>query len=259
MAELDWGLGSYEHTAAQLASSSERVLDAARIEPGERVLDVACGTGNAALAAAARGAAVTGLDGAPRLLEVAADRAREAGVHAEWIHGDAGAALPFADGAFDAALSVFGVIFASDAPRAAAELDRVVRPGGRIVLTAWVDRGPLAAVMKASMAAAAEFAPAGAPPAPPRTDWSDADTLARLFGVRVCIEEHEMPFVAASPRAYVDEHTEHHPAWLSLNRALPAERYAALEDELVSILETANEDPDALRVSSPYVMVRIER
>lgn len=257
MAELDWGIGSYERTAAQLAVASERVIDAAAVEPAERLLDAACGTGNAALLAAARGAVVTGLDGAARLLEVAASRAREAGVQVEWVHGDLGA-LPFQAGAFDVAVSVFGVIFARDPAQAAAELERVVRPGGRIVLATWVDRGPLAEVTRASVAAMGRLASPGTPP-PARPDWGDPAALASLFTGRVRVDEQVMPFVARSPGDWVREQGEHHPGWISARAALGPEAYGALEEEMAGILAAATDDPSGLRVTSPYLVVRVER
>lgn len=255
---MDWGQGTYELTAAALAPVSEVVADAARIERGERVVDVACGTGNAALAAAARGARVSGLDAAERLIGVARERARTAGVEAEWTVGDA-TALPFADGAFDAAVSVFGVIFASDPGRAAAELERVVRPGGRIVVTSWFDRGPLAEVMHASMAAirAAQHDP---PPAADHFDWADRAAVAELFGgSELTTEERELEFRAASPAAWVQEQFEHHPAWRGAAALLEPEARAALEDDLVAILSRASTDRGAMRVKGPYLVLRAER
>jgi SAM-dependent methyltransferase len=111
----EWGLGSYEETARELEPAAEAAIAALELKPGERVLDVACGSGNAALLAAQAGALVSGLDGSPRLIGVAGERVPEG----SFVVGDA-AALPFEDGGFDAAVSVFGVIFASpaSAPRA---------------------------------------------------------------------------------------------------------------------------------------------
>ncbi|MGX6450091.1 class I SAM-dependent methyltransferase, partial [Patulibacter sp. S7RM1-6] len=153
---IDWGAGTYERTAAQLAEAAGRAVEAADLLPGDRLLDVGCGTGNAALLAAMRGAQVTGLDPSARLLEVAARRARAAGVEATWTAGDA-VDLPFADGAFDAVVSVFAVIFAPRPADAVAELVRVTAPEGRIVLTSWrPDSGVAAgsAVLRDALAAA---------------------------------------------------------------------------------------------------------
>src|SRR3954451_23320477 len=133
-----WGAGSYEDPAPEVAPAAEAAVAALALRGGERVLDVACGTGNAALVAGDAGAHATGVDSSPRLIEVARERVPGA----EFVHGDA-AALPFAVGAFDAAVSVFGVIFARPAERAVAEMARVVRPGGRVAITTWPPRGPV--------------------------------------------------------------------------------------------------------------------
>ncbi len=101
----DWGAGAYEHTAARIASAAGVAVDALAPERGEDVLDVGCGTGNAALLAAAAGARVTGVDPAARLLEVATERAAAEGVRARFVEGGA-EALPLGDASFDAAISV---------------------------------------------------------------------------------------------------------------------------------------------------------
>src|SRR3954453_13566746 len=117
-ARPDWGAGHYEHTAAQLQGAAVVVVDVAAPAEGEHVVDVGCGTGNASLLAAARGARVTGVDPAERLLAVARPLAGGRGPPAPFVSGEA-AALPVGDGEADLVLSVFGVIFAAD-PVAAA-------------------------------------------------------------------------------------------------------------------------------------------
>src|SRR5919199_2114132 len=133
---LDWGAGEYERTARELEPAAHHVVALAGVAPGERVLDLACGTGNAASEAARAGARVTGLDAAPRLIEVAEARAAAASLDIEFVVGDA-QDLPFGDGAFDCVLSVFGVIFVPDPPRAMNEILRVLAPGGRALISAW--------------------------------------------------------------------------------------------------------------------------
>jgi ubiquinone/menaquinone biosynthesis C-methylase UbiE len=154
-----WALGDFARAAAEQVLVGELLCRAIDIHPGQRVLDVAAGSGNAALAAARRGAAVTATDFVPQLLEAAARRAQAEGLDLETQEADA-QSLPFADGEFDVVLSTFGVMFAADQSRAAAELLRVCRPGGRIGLTAWTP----GSVMAATQAAAARFAPF--PPVP---------------------------------------------------------------------------------------------
>jgi SAM-dependent methyltransferase len=207
---IDWGDGEYEDTARQLEPVAEVLVRAAAIHPGEEVLDVACGTGNAALLAARGGGRVTGVDAAARLVEVARGRATEEGVEAKFETADA-AALPFGDGAFDVALSVFGVIFAAPAERAATELLRVVRPGGRIVLTSWAPEGPIHEAGR--LAAAAVAAAEGGEPQPPRTPgWGDPDVLRRWFApAAVAVRDEQLAFSAQSLELWLHEHHAHHP------------------------------------------------
>jgi ubiquinone/menaquinone biosynthesis C-methylase UbiE len=128
-----WDAGSYERTADRLQPAADVLVASLGLPAGARVLDVGCGTGNAALAAARADHDATGVDSAERLVAVARERATAEGLAAHFDVGDA-TALPYEDAAFDAAVSVFGVIFA-DPPAAAAELLRVTRPGGRVVFT----------------------------------------------------------------------------------------------------------------------------
>ena len=123
MSAFDWGIGRYEDTARPGRAAARVVVDAVAPAAGEHVADVGTGTGNAALLVAERGARVTGVDPAPRLLEVAREAAAGRGLDATFALGEA-ASLPLADGDADAVLSVFGVIFAPDAVAAAAELAR---------------------------------------------------------------------------------------------------------------------------------------
>jgi ubiquinone/menaquinone biosynthesis C-methylase UbiE len=139
---MDWSVGHYETTAAQLWPAAEVVVDRAAPGPGERVVDVGCGTGNAALLAAARGARVTGVDPAQRLLEVARQRAANDGVDATFVEGTA-SALPLGDASAEIVMSVFGAIFTDDPVAAGAEMARVTIPRGRIFLTAWMPQGPI--------------------------------------------------------------------------------------------------------------------
>lgn len=259
----DWDAGSYEITATQLAPASARAVEAAQIAPGERVLDLACGTGNAALLAAMRGAEVTGLDPAERLLEVAAGRARAAGIEITWTPGSA-TDLPFSDGAFDAVLSVFGVIFAVPAVDAVAELVRVTADDGRIVLTTWTASGAIAAgsgVLRRAIAETAVAAgPATAGPAP--RDWGDPEHVTELFaphGLVPRVERIPHVFEAVSPEAFADEWLDQHPMWLAARPLLGDDAYAALREPLVAALTAGNEDPSAFRATSEALLIRIDR
>ena len=135
-----WASGDFAVVAARIVLVAEHLCDTADLHAGWRVLDVATGSGNAAIAAARLGCSAVGVDYVPALLEVGRMRAAAEGLSVELLAGDA-EALPFADAAFDAVTSVFGSMFAPDHRQAAAELLRVCRPGGTIALASWTPDG----------------------------------------------------------------------------------------------------------------------
>jgi SAM-dependent methyltransferase len=135
--QATWSEGDFNVIALAVMPASEMLVSAIDVHGGERVLDVACGSGNAALVAARRNAVVTGIDYVPALIERARARAQAEGTSVDFREGDA-QALPFAADSFDVTLSVFGVMFAPEQPRAASELLRVTRKGGRIGLVNWM-------------------------------------------------------------------------------------------------------------------------
>jgi SAM-dependent methyltransferase len=131
-----WSFGDYPAMARLLEPVALTAVKQADIVSGQDVLDIACGDGNAALQAAARGARVTGVDYEPVLLDGAARRAEREGRTVTWIEGDA-VSLPVPSASADTVLSVLGIMYAQDQLAAANEVARVLRPGGRAVLTAW--------------------------------------------------------------------------------------------------------------------------
>lgn len=176
-----WALGDYAAVARELIPELGHVLvDACAIRPGQRVLDVAAGTGNVAIPAARTGAEVIGCDLAPELLDIGRRLADETGVSLDWRRADA-EALPFDDASFDVVTSCVGVMFAPHHQVAADELVRVLRPGGRLGLVAWTPAGfigQMFAVMK----------PYAAPPPPgaqPPPLWGDEGHARELLGGRV--------------------------------------------------------------------------
>jgi len=254
----DWGVGRYESTAARLLPVAREVVRRAAIGAGERVLDLGCGTGNAALLAAEHTADVVGVDPAERLLEVARKRAAELGSSAGFRAGSA-AAIPCAEASADVLLSVFAVIFAPDPSAAAAEMARVLAPGGRILLSAWPPRGVLQDVNGA--AAGMVKAALGAPDGPPPFGWHDLDALSALFaphGLRVQLAEVSVEFTAPSVDDYLDEQASTHPLAVSGFAVLQRHgRAEELRERLRQILEAANEDPGAFRLTSPYVVATV--
>lgn len=171
-----WGAGDYPLMAAALEPVSALAVDAAAVSAGDRVIDVATGTGNAALQAAARGATVLAVDTEPSLLALARDRAVAAGALVEWLEGDA-QALPARTGKADVVVSVFGVMYARDHARAARELVRVLAPAGRIVLAAWTP----GSLMPTMGLVVAPYLPAQPAASGPPSRWGDPDSLSELL------------------------------------------------------------------------------
>jgi SAM-dependent methyltransferase len=176
-----WASGDYPKLAAELVMSLGPVLvEAVGVGSGDRVLDVAAGTGNAAIPAAQTGASVVASDLCPELLEHGRATAADHGVELEWREADAHA-LPFGDNEFDVVMSCIGVMFAPFHQRAADELVRVTKPGGRIGLISWTPEGyigHLFATMK-------PYVPAPPPGAQPPPLWGQEDHLRALLGHRV--------------------------------------------------------------------------
>ena len=256
-------MGHYERTAAQLAPAADVVVERAAPQASQRVLDLGCGTGNAALLAATRGATVTGVDPAARLLEIARARAGDHGVEITFALGEA-AALPIESGSVDVLLSVFGVVFAPDPVAAVAEMARVTAPQGRIVLSAWLPGGAVREVVR--MARETEMAALRAPSMPSPFAWHDRDALSGLLaphGFSVAIESHSHVFTAASIDDYLQGELIDHPLWVASRTRLEARGKSCVQAEVVDrareILTAANEDPDRFAVTSSYVVATAQR
>lgn len=176
-----WELGDYAAVAADIIPElGPTIVEACEIGPGVRVLDVAAGTGNAAIPAALAGAEVVATDLAPELLEIGKKIAADRGATLTWQEADA-ENLPFGDGEFDQVISTVGVMFAPHHQKAADELVRVCRPGGTIGNIAWTPEGfigQMFATMKA-------FAPPPPPGAQPPPLWGNEDHVRELLGDRV--------------------------------------------------------------------------
>jgi ubiquinone/menaquinone biosynthesis C-methylase UbiE len=167
-----WSGSSYERIGETYAPIHDRVVSALAIEPGTRVLDVACGTGGVALRAARAGGDVVGIDISADQLAKARHAADQEGLTVRFDEGDC-QELPYPDGEFDRVFSAFGAIFAEDHERAAGELARVGKSGGRLAMTAWP---------KDDWSDVNERAGRTVPPGPDPRDWANEEHVRGLLG-----------------------------------------------------------------------------
>lgn len=176
-----WASGDYPKMVETfLLPLGPRLVEACGIEPGMRVLDVASGTGNAAVPAAMRGAQVVASDLTPELFEAGRARAQAEGVELEWVEADA-EHLPFGDAEFDVVMSSIGAMFAPRHELVAAEMARVCRPGGTVGMLNWTPEGMIGALFRTM----GPFAPPPPPGAQPPPLWGGEDHLREMFGDRV--------------------------------------------------------------------------
>jgi ubiquinone/menaquinone biosynthesis C-methylase UbiE len=176
-----WASGDYGRVATDLLADLARdILQAAAISAGQRILDVAAGTGNASIPAAETGAVVVASDLTPELLAVGRRHATERGVELEWVPADV-ECLPFGDDEFDAVISVVGAMFAPHHQQTADEIVRVCRPGGTIAMINWTPEGFVGQLFKT-------MGPYAAPPPPgaqPAVLWGNEEHVRERFGARV--------------------------------------------------------------------------
>jgi SAM-dependent methyltransferase len=204
-AKATWAAGDYDGIVDYIWEVGGDLVGRVGVSMGEDVLDVACGTGNATIPAAQAGARATGLDITPELLEGARRRAADAGVEIEWVEGDA-ENLPFDDGSYDVVLSTFGCMFAPDHNRAAAEIARVLRPGGRVGIAAWTPDGGIGRFFQRLSA----FGPPPSPGFMPPPLWGSRDHVTGLFagtGVEPRFEEGAVHFEFESAEAAAEEYS----------------------------------------------------
>jgi ubiquinone/menaquinone biosynthesis C-methylase UbiE len=247
-----WDAGDYATLSERIEDVGELVVARAAIETGMQVLDVACGTGNAAIQAARLGARVTGLDLVPKLLEQGRAKAEAEGLELEWVEGDA-EALPFEDASFDRVLSTFGHMFAPRHRRTADEMIRVCRKSGAIVTATWAAD----AVFGAMSAAAAPYMPPPPDYASPPVLWGTEEHIRDMFGSaasRIDIERHTNWIVDESVERYADLFMEVFPPMVTA-RAMLGERFSELRERIVDIWREANAAEDgSLRLPQEYLL-----
>ena len=247
-----WASGDFSVIASLIHIVAERLVDSVDPAAGSRVLDVAGGSGNAAIAAARAGCHVTCTDYVPALLDRGRERARAEGLAVEFETADA-EALPYADGSYDAVLSVFGSMFAPDQPQAAAELARVCRPGGLIGLASWTPEGFLGEWFRAQ---AAIVPPPPGVASPLR--WGTEEGIAELLGDQVeSVETRRRMFTwrFTDAAAFVSIMRETYGPTFKAFEAAGA-REAELERSLLDVIERgARERNGAIAVPAEYLEV----
>jgi SAM-dependent methyltransferase len=247
-----WGAGDYSACSPYIAEVGELVVTRAGINPGMKVLDVACGTGNAALPAARAGARVTGLDLTPKLLDAGRAKAKAEGLAIEWREGDA-ENLPFEDASFDRILSTFGHMFAPRHQQTAAEMVRVCRRGGAIVTATWTPEGVFGDIFKA----AASYMPPPPDYASPPPVWGREDYVRELFSDVATgfeFERHVNRIEWASVEAFADFFTTQFPMMVAAQRML-GERFGEMRQRIVDIWTRRNEATDgSLRLPQEYLL-----
>lgn len=248
-----WASGDYGAVAALIHPMAEETVQAADLSAGIEVLDVAAGTGNAAIAAARSGARVIASDYVPELLARARERADAEHLPLTIEIADA-ENLPYADGRFDAVISVVGAMFAPDQERVAAELTRVCRSGGTIAMANWTPDGFIGEM----------FRTVGRRVPPPPgirgpVEWGSEARVRELFGDRVTdvrTERREFIFRFTSPEHFADYFREHYGPTLKAFEALGPDGGKPLYDDLVELVSRYNTAEDGTaRIPSAYLQI----
>src|SRR5437764_3920479 len=227
-----WPSGDFSVVASRSVFQAEHLCETADIQAGWRVRDVATGSGNAAIAAGRRGCEAVGIDYVPALLARGRVRATAEHLDVRFVEGDA-EDLPFPDASFDAVVSIYGVMFAPDHRRAAAELARVCRPGGRIALASWTPDGFIGETFR--------IFSRYLPPAPglqPPVRWGDQGYLDSLFGhVAASMTSHRRTavFRFGSAEENVDFFRTYYGPTLRAFESLDPPQRESLRDDLLAL------------------------
>lgn len=251
-----WASGDYPSMVETwLLPLGARLVDAAGIGRGMRVLDVAAGTGNASLPAAARGAEVTASDLTPELLEAGRRRADAEGLDIDWVEADA-ERLPFEDSSYDVVMSAIGAMFAPQHQAAADELVRVCKPGGTIALLSWTPEGMIGELFRTLK----PFAPAPPPGAQPPPLWGSEDHVRGLFGDRVEFSTFDRDVLDVESFQHPADYAEHFrsrygPAIAARANAAREERAEAFDAALDGFAAARNSGrPDRARFTHEYLV-----
>jgi ubiquinone/menaquinone biosynthesis C-methylase UbiE len=252
-----WSTGNYAVVGTTLQIVGENLCEALDLHSGASVLDVAAGNGNATLAAARRWCEVTSTDYVPSLLEAGRARAQADGYDIRFQEADA-ENLPFPDASFDAVMSSFGVMFTPDQEKAAAELARVCKPGGKIGLANWTPESFIGQVFKII----GKYIPPGPGVKSPAL-WGTKERLQELFGStaqEIQATTRQFTFRYRSPEHFLEIFRTYYGPMNKAFAALDGEKQAAVARELLSLMESRNRSGDeTLVLPSEYLEVVIKR
>jgi SAM-dependent methyltransferase len=255
--QATWASGDYAAIGTTLQIVGETLAEAADVRAGQAVLDVAAGNGNASLAAARRHALVTSTDYVQALLDKGRGRAQAEGLTMEFQLADA-EALPFANASFDVVLSTFGVMFTPDHRRAASEMLRVLRPGGRVALANWTPGGFIGRLFK--VIGAHVSPPAGVQPP---SLWGTEPHIVELFGaqaMQIRGERRHFNFRYHSAAHFVQVFRDLYGPTHKAFAALDAAGAASLQRAITTLLEEHNvAAPDSMVVPSEYLEVVVTK
>ncbi len=240
-----WASGDYAVVGSTLTIMGELLCEAVDLHSGQRVLDVATGSGNAALAGARRFCEVTGIDYVPALLERGRERADAEGLEIAFLEGDA-EDIPFPDASFDVVLSTLGSMFAPDQEKAAGELLRVCRPGGKIAMANWTPDGFIGQMFRVT----SRYAPPP-PGLKPPVLWGTEERLRELFGegvTSVRAERRGFVFRYRSFDHWLEVFRGYYGPVMKAFQSLDAGRQEAYAAELRSLVEQLNRSGDETMV-----------
>jgi SAM-dependent methyltransferase len=253
-----WASGDFSVVASRIVYQAEHLCETADLQAGWRVLDVATGSGNAALAAARRGCDVVGVDFVPALLERGRLRAAAEHLDVEFRSGDA-EDLPFPDASFDAVISIYGVMFAPDHRKAARELARVCRPGGRIALASWTSDGFIGETFRVF----SRYLPP-APGLQPPVRWGDVAYLDSLLGsITASVANHRRTaiFRFRSAEENVDFFRTYYGPTLRAFESLDATQRESFRKDLIALARRydRNGGTGPIAITADYLETVIDR
>lgn len=249
-----WSQGDYPAVAEILVPAAEALVEACAVGPGMRVLDVAAGDGNVAIAAARRGAQVIASDITPELVEKGRERSEKEGLNIEWREADA-EDLPFGSEEFDVVTSAFGAMFAPRAAHTAGELMRVTKPGGKVGMTAWTPEGFIGQGFQIS----AKYQPPPPEGADSAVSWGVEENVKQRFGPHassVTCSRDVVPWKFGSVDEWMAWSQEHVPPMVVAKSMLPPEKFEEMEEEHRARAEEANLATDgSFHVDAEYLLI----